>query len=198
MEKLSNKKLILASSSPRRKELLKMLGVKFKIIPSQIKEEEIDRNLSPKDYVRRLSYLKAFDVASKTSNAIVIGVDTVVVFENKILGKPQTKKKAIEMLKKLSGKMHLVITGITVINTATKQIAQDAVITKVKFGKLDKNLITKYVFTREPLDKAGAYGIQGKGSLSVESIDGDYFNVVGLPLYKLNRLLKNFGAFLLL
>ncbi len=198
MEKLSNKKLILASSSPRRKELFQVLGVKFKIVPSQIKKEEINRDLSPKDYVRKLSYLKALDVASRTLNAIVVGADTIVVFKNKILGKPQTKKKAIEMLKKLSGKIHLVITGITVIDTATKQTAQDTVTTKVKFGKLDKNLITKYVLTGEPLDKAGAYGIQGKGFLLVESIDGDYFNVVGLPLYKLNRLLKKFGVPLVL
>ena len=167
MEKLSNKKLILASSSPRRKELFQVLGVKFKIVPSQIKKEEINRDLSPKDYVRKLSYLKALDVASRTLNAIVVGADTIVVFKNKILGKPQTKKKAIEMLKKLSGKIHLVITGITVIDTATKQTAQDTVTTKVKFGKLDKNLITKYVLTGEPLDKAGAYGIQGKGFLPV-------------------------------
>jgi septum formation protein len=190
--KYKNKKLILASGSPRRIELLKMLGCKFEIVPSKI-EEKISPRLSPIENVKRLSCLKALDVASKISDGIVIAADTDVVLNGKILGKPKNKKEAREMLKKLSGKEHQVITGLAVVDAKSKRILQDIVITVVKFRKFDKNLIEKYIASGEPLDKAGAYGIQGKGALLVESIKGDYFNVVGLPLNALNQLLEKFG-----
>ena len=189
-------KLILASGSPRRIELLKMLGCKFQSIPSKV-EEKISPHLSPIQNVKRLSRLKALDVASKVSDGIVIAADTEVVLNKKIFGKPKNKKEAQEMLKTLSGKEHRVITGLAIIDAKTKKTLQDVVITKVKFRKLNKNLIEKYVATGEPLDKAGAYGIQGKGSLLVESIRGDYFNVVGLPLNALNQLLEKFGISLI-
>lgn len=189
-------KLILASGSPRRIELLKMLGCKFKVIPSQI-EEKISLRLSPTQNVKRLSRLKALDVASKVSDGIVIAADTEVVLNKKIFGKPKNKKEAQEMLKNLSGKTHQVITGLAVTDGKTKRTLQDVVITKVKFRKLDKNLIDKYIASSEPLDKAGAYGIQGKAALLVESIKGDYFNVVGLPLNALNQLLEKFGISLI-
>lgn len=189
-------KLILASASPRRSELLKMLGCEFKVIPSQIKEE-VNPHLSPIQNVKNLSRLKALDVASKISNGIVIAADTDVILDEKILGKPKNKKEAKEMLKKLSGKEHQVITGITVIDVKTKTIKEGAVITKVKFRKLNQNLIEKYVKSEKVLDKAGAYAIQEKGSLLIESIKGDYFNVVGLPLGALNQLLDKFGINLL-
>lgn len=185
-------KLILASGSPRRIELLKMLGCKFQIISSK-DEERINPRLSPIQNAKRLSRLKALNVASKISEGIVIAADTMVVLGKKILGKPKNKKEAQEMLEKLSGKEHRVITGVAIINVKTKKIMQDVVITKVKFRKLNKNLIERYIASGEPLDKAGAYGIQGKASLLVESIKGDYFNVVGLPLNPLNQLLEKFG-----
>jgi len=185
-------RLILASASPRRIELLKMLGCKFQIMPSKV-EEKINPCLSPIQNVKRLSCLKALDIASKISDGIVIAADTMVVLGKTILGKPKNKKEAYKMLKNLSGKTHQVITGLAVTDGKTKRMLQDFVITKVKFRKLNKNLIDKYIASSEPLDKAGAYGIQGKGALLVESIKGDYFNVVGLPLNALNQLLEKFG-----
>jgi len=185
-------KLILASGSPRRIELLKMLGCKFQIISSK-DEEGINPRLSPIENAKRISRLKALNVASKISEGIVIAADTMVVLGKKILGKPKNKKEAEKMLRNLSGKEHRVITGLAAVNAETKKIMQDVVITKVRFRKLSKNLIDKYIATGEPLDKAGAYGIQGKASLLVESIKGDYFNVVGLPLNALNQLLEKFG-----
>ncbi len=189
-------KLVLASGSPRRIELLKMLGCKFRIIPSKV-EEKINPQLSPIQNIKRLSRLKALDVALKVSEGIVIAADTDVVLNGEILGKPKNKKEAREMLKKLSGKEHQVITGLAVVDAKTKKLLQDVVITKVKFRKLSDALIDKYIATGETLDKAGAYGIQGKGALLVESIRGDYFNVVGLPLNTLNQLLEKFGVSLL-
>lgn len=194
--KKKNKKLVLASASPRRVELLKMLGCKFQIIPSKVKEK-ISPSLSPAENARRISRFKALDIASKISEGIIIAADTEAILDKKILGKPKSKKEAYLMLKKLSGKEHLVITGIAVVDAKTKKIIQDVVITKVKFRKLNKNLIERYVASSEPLDKAGAYGIQGKGAFLVESIKGDYFNVVGLPLNALNQLLEKFGISLI-
>ena len=189
-------KLVLASGSPSRIELLRMLDCKFQVIPSRVKEK-FNPRLSPIQNVKKLSRLKALDVASKISNGIVIAADTVVVLGEKILGKPKNKKEAREMLKSLSGKEHQVITGIAVVNAKTKKMLGDAVVTKVKFRKLTNELIEKYITSGEPLDKAGAYGIQGKGSLLVELIKGDYFNVVGLPLNTLNQLLEKFRTSLL-
>ena len=194
--KKENVKIVLASGSPRRIGLLKMLGCKFQIMPSKV-EEKINSSLSPTQNVKRLSRLKALDVASKVSDGIVIAADTEVVLNKKIFGKPKNKKEAQEMLKNLSGKTHQVITGLAVTDGKTKRTLQDVVITKVKFRKLDKNLIDKYIASSEPLDKAGAYGIQGKAALLVESIKGDYFSVVGLPLNALNQLLEKFGISLI-
>ena len=197
MKKKNKKvKLILASASPRRIELLKILGCKFQVIPSKI-EEKINPRLSPIQNIKRLSYFKALDVAEKISDGIVIAADTDVVLNGKILGKPKNKKEAYKMLKSLSGKEHQIITGVAVVNVKTKKLFQDVVITKVKFRKLNKSLIEKYIVSGESLDKAGAYGVQGSGFLLVESIKGDYFSVIGLPLNALNQLLKKFGINLL-
>ena len=165
-------------------------------MPSKV-EEKINPCLSPIQNVKRLSCLKALDIASKISGGIMIAADTVVILNGKILGKPKNKKEAARMLRNLSGKEHKVITGVAVVNAKTKKLLQDVVITKVKFRRLDRDLIEKYVASGKPLDKAGAYGIQGKGALLVESIEGDYFNVVGLPLNALNQLLEKFGINLL-
>ncbi len=189
-------KLVLASASPRRTELLKMLGCKFQVIPSK-NEEKINPRLSPIQNAKELSLGKALKVASEISQGIVIAADTIVLFGKRILGKPKNKKEAREMLKKLSGKEHQVITGLAVVDVKTKKTLQDAVVTKVKFRKLSNDLINKYVASGECLDKAGAYGIQGKAALLIESIQGDYFNVVGLPLNILNQLLEKFGVSLI-
>jgi len=196
---MKNKKvrLILASGSPRRIELLKKLGCKFQIIPSKI-EEKINPHSSPIENIKNISRLKAIDVASRVSNGIIIAADTDNVLKGEILGKPRNKKEAREMLRKTSGKIQQVITVITVMDAKTKKILQDTIVTKVKFRKLNYNLIERYLNCGENLlDKAGAYAIQGKGALLIESIKGDYFNVVGLPLNALNKLLEKFGVSLM-
>jgi len=190
-------KLILASASPRRIELLTMLGCNFEVMPSKI-EEKIDSHLSPVQNIKKLSYLKASDVVSKISDGIVIAADTDVVLNEKVFGKPKNKKEAYKMLKELSGNEHQVITSVTVINAKTKKMIQEVVVTKVTLQKFNKKLIEKYINSDENLlDKAGAYAIQGKGSLLTESIKGDYFSVVGLPLNTLNKILEKFGVDLL-
>jgi septum formation protein len=184
--------IILASSSPRRKELLKKIIPKFKIVPSDY-EEDMTKKLSPIEMALEFSRGKAEDVALKQKSGIVIGVDTFVVYKNKKLGKPHTKEKATEMLKIISGKTVKVISGICVINIDKKRIIQDIVVTSVKMKKMDQKEISEYVESGEPLDKAGAFAIQDKGSVFVEKIDGCYFNVMGFPLNKLYVCLKKIG-----
>ena len=189
-------KLVLGSGSPRRIELLKILGCKFQIIPSKIKEK-ISPRLSPIQNVKRLSRLKALDAASKISDGIIIAADSIVVLNGEILGKPKDMKDAEKMFQKLSSKEHLAITGVTVIDAETKKIAQSAAVTKIKFHNLNKNLIKRYFKLVNPLDKAGAYAIQENGAMLIESISGSYSNVIGLPLDKLNQLLGKFGVSLM-
>lgn len=186
------KKIILASASPRRADLLKKTGLKFRIIPSKIKEK-VDSSLSPVENARKLSRLKAWDVAAKISQGIVIAADTLVVLKGKILGKPKNKEQAEKMLQSQSGREHQVITAISVIETESRELKQKTVTSKVKFRDLSENLIDQYLAEVDPLDKAGAYAIQEKGFLLIDSIKGDYYNVVGLPLNALNQLLKDFG-----
>lgn len=190
------KLIILASASPRRSMLLKQLGLKFKVDPSNI-EEKIDYKLQPHDLARSLSLQKAKDVASKYKNAIVIGADTFIVVDDEILGKASTKKEAEEMLKKISGKSHLVITGFTIIDINANRAISNSVETKVFIKKLTEEQINNYIDSGEPLGKAGAYAIQGLGSIIVEKIEGDYFNVVGLPLQALTKELEKFGVSIL-
>lgn len=174
--------IILASQSPRRQELLKLITNDFEIKVSNV-DETLPSGISPKDAVLYLSIIKAEPF--KNDSDIIIGADTVVALDGKILGKPKNDENAREMLKFLSGKAHSVFTGVTLIKG---DIAKSfAVETKVKFFDLTDEEIDEYIKTGEPADKAGAYGIQGYGSLLVEKIDGDYFNVVGLPVSKLAR-----------
>lgn len=174
--------IILASQSPRRQELLKLITNDFEIKVSNV-DETLPSGISPKDAVLYLSKIKAEPF--KNGSDIIIGADTVVALDGKILGKPKNDENAREMLKFLSGKAHSVFTGVTLIKG---DIARSfAVETKVKFFDLTDEEIDEYIKTGEPADKAGAYGIQGYGSLLVEKIDGDYFNVVGLPVSKLAR-----------
>ena len=186
------KRIILASASPRRKELLEKIGLKFEVDASDC-AEEIDPALEPDELVHRISLAKAKSVTSRHKDTIIIAADTIGVIGKKLLGKPHTADEARKMLAQISGKSHEVITCFTVLDTATNKIISGIVSTKVYIKKLSKQEIDAYVETGEPLDKAGAYGIQGLGAVIVEKIEGDYYNVVGLPLNALTNALKEFG-----
>lgn len=186
------RKIILASASPRRKELLEKIGLKFEVEPGD-GEEIVATGLEAHEVVRRLSREKAEVVARKHCNAVIIAADTVVLIGDKILGKPHNRTEAKKMLQTLSGKSHVVITGFTIIDTAKRRMLSKEVETKVYMRELNSEEIDAYVKCGEPLDKAGAYAIQGLGSVIVEKIEGDYFNVVGLPLSALSESLKEFG-----
>ena len=179
--------IILASKSPRRKELLSIITNDFVIKTADV-DETLPENIAPDKAVEYLSKIKAEPF--KNENDIVIGADTVVAIDGKILGKPKDKADAYNMLKMLSGKEHSVFTGVTVIGQSKADTF--SVETRVKFFDLTDDEINDYINTGEPFDKAGGYGIQGKGSLLVEKIDGDYFNVVGLPVSRLAKSLSTF------
>lgn len=179
--------IILASKSPRRKELLSIITNDFVIKTADV-DETLPENIAPDKAVEYLSKIKAEPF--KNDKDIVIGADTVVAIDGKILGKPKDKADAYNMLKMLSGREHSVFTGVTVISNG--KCDTFSVETRVKFFDLTDEEINDYINTGEPFDKAGGYGIQGKGSLLVEKIDGDYFNVVGLPVSKLAKSLSTF------
>ncbi len=195
------RKIVLASASPRRSELLKQIGIDFKVISSDV-EENIDENMPAENIVESLSYQKALDIAKKINNdcldskdnPLVIGADTIVVKDGKILGKPKSISHAYEMLKALQGHWHEVITGVTIVDSNDSKFISDFEKTKVKMKKLDDDTIYRYIETKEPLDKAGSYGIQKIGALFIERIEGCYFNVVGLPLVKTSMILDKFGV----
>ena len=180
---------ILASASPRRAELLKQIGLDFKIIPSTFQESTSLRS-DPVELVTDLALNKAQQVAQNISTGLIIGADTIVFLEGRILGKPSGVDEANRMLASLSGKIHQVFTGIALIEVPGWKTKVDYETTRVKFRSLSKRDIDAYISTREPFDKAGAYGIQGKGAILVEGIDGCYFNVMGLPLAKLVMMLQ--------
>ena len=181
--------IILASASPRRKEILENANVKFKIMSSDIVELTLEGE-SPCQMVMRLAFEKGIDIADKQKSDLVISADTIVVLDNKVLGKPKDEKEARYMIESLSGKTHQVITGISLINLENNKKIIDYVISNVKFKNLSEDNINDYISTNESLDKAGAYGIQGYGALLVKEIQGDYFNIVGLPISRLSDLLK--------
>ncbi len=187
------KTIILASASPRRKVLLEKIGLIFEVEPSNY-EEDMPLRLEPHEFARKISLEKAKIVASKHKNSIVIAADTFIVFGGQILGKPHTEKNAREMLEAISGKHHSVITGFSIIDTDKNKTLSKSIETKVYIRKLSLAEIDAYVESGEPLDKAGAYAIQGLGSVFVEKIDGDYYNVVGFPLSALTEALKEFGV----
>lgn len=187
------KKIILASASPRRKEILGITGLKFTVCVSDY-EEDLHLSLRPRELARFLSLKKAEAVAHKYKNAIIIAADTFIVFKNRVLGKPHTDKEGEKMLKMLNGKAHAVITGFTIIDTGTGKKLSRSVETKVYFKKLSIEEILAYIRSKEPLDKAGAYAIQGLGAVFIEKIEGDFFNVVGLPLCALTQGLRQFGV----
>lgn len=185
-------RLILASASPRRKALLERLGIPFEVQVSQA-EEKTDPSWSPEEAARHLALLKAQDVAGRVQDALVIGADTIVVLDGEILGKPRSPAEAKDMLRRLSQRRHEVITGLALVDTVNGAVDLCHETTSVWFRRLAEEEIDWYVSTGEPMDKAGAYGIQGKGALLVERIDGCFFNVVGLPLTRLYLLLKAKG-----
>lgn len=190
------KKIILASQSPRREELLTRLGLIYSAIPANI-DESFTSFESPQASVQDLALRKARYVAERLTDGIIIAADTIVVLGDMILGKPLDEKDAFEMLTNLSGQEHKVITGVCLLDAASGTFQSDAEVTKVLFRSLSEDEIKNYIQTGEPMDKAGAYGIQGLGAVLVDRIEGCYYNVVGLPLTKLYLMLERCGVRLL-
>lgn len=187
----SNQQIFLASKSPRRRKLLKQIGLKFKSFQVDLYEEIFDGE-HPVQTVKRLSLHKMEEAAKKVSDAIIITADTIVVLDHEIIGKPKNEEDAFKILTKLSGRTHEVFTGFAILNQKTKNRVVSYEKTKVTFRTLSKKEISDYVKTGSPMDKAGAYGIQDDfGSVFVEKINGCYYNVTGLPIQKLYKeLLK--------
>lgn len=180
--------MILASGSPRRRELLGFICSEFKVIPA-VGEEQIPEGASPEEAVLALSRQKAEEIAAKYPNETVIGADTVVSIDGEILGKPRDERDAARMLRLLSGRVHSVFTGVCVI-FADGRIENFAEETKVEFYPLSEREIADYIATGDPMDKAGAYGIQERGAKNVKGIVGDFYNVMGLPVARLARVLS--------
>ena len=191
MSKDIQAKIILASSSPRRRELLSKAEVKFDICIKSV-DETVPEGMSPAEGAEHTAAVKAMAVAFMNTEAVVIGADTIVVLGDEILGKPKDKADAADMLKKLSGKEHEVITGVCLAYKGKYETFHCS--SKVKFYELTDDEIRHYVASGEPMDKAGAYGIQGKGMMLVESINGDYCNIVGLPVALTVRRIKKLLA----
>lgn len=181
-------KIILASNSPRRKELLHRDGYEFEVIPSTV-DEVLDESLKPVENVKSLAKQKCLDVAKSHYDDVVIGADTIVVFDNKIFGKPKTDLEAYQMLNALQGKSHEVMTGVCVCYKNT--IINEAEFSQVIFKAMSDEDIWDYIKTKEPCDKAGAYAIQGIGKKYIESYKGSFDNIVGLPMEMLNKILKS-------
>ncbi|MGB9792483.1 MAG: Maf family protein [Thermacetogeniaceae bacterium] len=188
--------IILASSSPRRAELLRRVGLKFRVVPSDV-EERAEDSLDARSLALKLASQKAEAVAARYPEAIVLAADTVVCCDGEILGKPADWQDAVRMLQLLSGRTHEVSTGVVLRRESTGQERREVVTTRVTFRRLSQEEILGYLATGEPFDKAGAYGIQGYGALLVEGIEGCYSNVVGLPLAKVGEMLREFGVDLL-
>ena len=184
--------MILASQSPRRKELLGQMGLRgFKVTSPEV-DETVDEHLPPAQVVEELSRRKAMAVARHADGGdLIIAADTVVALEGAVLGKPADQREAFAMLTALSGNRHYVYTGLTVIQG--DRVVTQHECTTVTFRELEPEEISHYIATGEPMDKAGAYGIQGLGAMLVSGIEGDYFNVVGLPIFRLSRILAGFG-----
>ncbi len=190
MKIIGTQKIILASKSPRRRDLLEQLGLNIKIVPSNT-DETFDTKQNPEKYVKKLSFLKANNTALFYPDDWVIGADTIVVVKGQILGKPRSKTDAIAMLNKLNDCEHSVFTGFSIVNLKKKIIITQSVETKVFFKCLSPGEIKWYVSTGEPFDKAGSYAIQGIGAFLVKRISGSYSNVVGLPVCEVIEILIN-------
>ena len=183
-------KFILASKSPRRKEILNKANLSFKIVPSMIDESKIDTSIRPVEYCMKLAELKAKDISSQYKDYTVIGADTIVVIKKTILNKPKNFKEAFSMLQNLSGNTHEVITGVSLQNTALNIQNTFYDKTNVTFYRLTKNEIKDYIEFYKPMDKSGSYGIQDGSALFVKGIVGSYDNIVGFPISKFYQILK--------
>lgn len=186
----NSKKLILASASPRRKDLLKMLGLDFIVDPPHI-DEYFDPNLKPEELAISLAEQKGIATISKYDEAIIVSADTVVVLQDQILGKPKDKKDAFRILRLLSGNTHQVITGISIIDLPDEEPISFFEKTAVTFNSLTDEEIEGYIETGSPMDKAGAYGIQDLSSIFIPKVDGCFYNVVGFPLAKFYQVCKD-------
>jgi septum formation protein len=184
-------RLVLASSSPRRAEILATTGWQFEVLPVDL-DESRHSDEDAVDYVRRLALAKAEQAARHSPHVTILGADTVVVIDEQILGKPRDEENARAMLGTLNGRWHKVLTGIALVNHSRSKTKVSYEVTEVKFADLSDDEIRWYVSTGEPMDKAGAYAIQGLGARFIEGIRGDYFNVVGLPLRLLYELVHEF------
>ena len=184
-------RIILASRSPRRQELIANIISDFSVVVSDA-EEVLPEGIFPEDAPAYLALLKAQAVAADYPDDVVIGADTVVILDGEVLGKPRDRDDAVRMLHSLSGKTHTVVTGCAIVKDG--QITSFSDITRVEFYPLDDREIMEYIATGEPFDKAGAYGIQGRGCVLVKRIEGDFFNVMGLPVARLKRELEKAGA----
>jgi septum formation protein len=191
MSVTSNASFILASASPRRQDLLRSVGLKFRTIPAHVNEDYLAGE-SPSRHVRRLSCNKAMVIAQKHHNSWVLGADTIVVIDGIILGKPQNKKQAKNMLEKLSGRKHKVFTGFTIVHKASGMCKTKVIHSTVRFKIIGHEEMLWYIDCDEPYDKAGGYAIQGKGAYFIQSISGSYTNVIGLPLCEVLETLKTF------
>lgn len=194
---MSRPQIILASASPRRAALLQQIGLPFRLRPSRLDEEGgwvESGGEAPETVACRLAQAKAEDVAAQVERGLIIGADTIVVCEGIIFGKPRDAAEAQDMLLRLAGRTHSVVTGVAVVDARTGRVEAAAAVTQVRMRGFDAVEAAAYVATGEPLDKAGAYAIQGRGALLVEGIEGDYSNVVGLPLPTLAALLRRFGV----
>lgn len=187
--------IVLASASPRRKELLGRILENFDVVTSEFDEKSIVYNKDCGEYVKKIALGKAMKAAELLhEDSIVIGCDTVVYHNGKILGKPKDREEAYEMLESLSGNMHQVYSGIALVNTSNSLIKCEAICTDVFFSELPESEINEYLDSLEWMDKAGAYGIQGKAGIFVEKINGCYYNIVGLPLNCLYNMLIEMGV----
>ncbi|MCX7966753.1 MAG: Maf family protein [Syntrophorhabdaceae bacterium] len=185
--------IILASESTRRVDILRTLGISFSIIPPKIDESQ-RKDEPPKNYVLRISFEKAQSVGVHFPDKWVVGADTVIVYKNRIMGKPKDERDAFRMLKTLSGKWHKVITGFCILNISKDIIYRDVVETKVFLREMTDQEIIRYINTSEPLGKAGSYAVQGRGGYMVKEIKGSYSNVVGLPICELAEALLSLGV----
>lgn len=187
------KHIVLASSSPRRRELLERIGLPFTVEPSNY-QEDMALPLKPDELVKCLSLEKAKAVAQKHTNALIIGADTIVVHRGKIFGKPQNSEDARAMLKELQGTAHYVVSGFSIIDSESGESLSKFLATKIYMKKLTEEEIREYIATGEPFDRAGAYTVEGKGAVFIKKIEGDYFNVVGLSLFALSEALTTFNV----
>ena len=187
---MTTARVILASQSPRRRELLGLVGIAHEVRPADIDETYLAGE-RPRDHAERLAREKAAVIAQQEPNAIVIGSDTIVVVDGDVLGKPTDEADAARMLRRLAGRSHVVMTAVAVVWRGETRSAVEEV--DVEFHPLGSAEIHSYIATREPMDKAGAYGIQGYGAAIVARVDGDYFAVMGLPVQRLVRMLRDLG-----